>query len=382
MDGYQFLTYKQTVDMFKHSGYDVLEIIKEGVCIANVPELGDRVVAASSTGVKGINPFFLIPADIKGEAEKYAFRFACGLRDWTGPEGAGRMSLYHKRLPLTFEDNWYVQEELNVPKLRVTDRKFIYQDGVETVGEMRLVNKITDAKFHVGVEKTTKVLYQQGQVHFFQGMDLHDVSLVGIDRKVKYTNLGNEVWGDENGYLFIWSMAMMGCDDQTKIYIPHKGRTESMVEDFKFNDGKPIPAGMRKKLCGVDVIDADGKERWKVGVGGEGTKGILMSYMPSIETLALLTFSFNPEGDYLDGRWTKHPMPTDGQALCAYNNNETIPILPGRFHELEAISESIGGGKGSSGTLSSRLIFVTGPREKLEMIVQKGTEHPRIRLAA
>ena len=64
------------------------------------------------------------------------------------------------------------------------------------------------------------------------------------------------------------------------------------------------------------------------------------------------------------------------------HNDPSNPALPGRFHELEAISPRLDLKKGEEASLSSRLIFLSGERQKLEEIVRKMTGFEDLKLVA
>ena len=381
MGQYKFTSYETAVGMAKDAGHAVQELSIGAMKVATIPSLGDRVLAVSFGDTKAdTNPLFLneYVIGLAKPPEPMLFPYGFGKRIWTGPEGGGNHSLYHKAIPLTFEGNWFVPEGMNVPRLK---RVVPSGDGsrVATRSEMNLRNLRGD-EYNVGILSSTGVMVPN-EISGLVGYSLDGVESVGFSRSVTYKNQGDKAWAAP---IFIWDVTMMGADDGTKMIVPYNGQGESAVEDYNFDeDGKPIPEHKRQQLDGVDVITADGLKRWKIGVGADRASGVAMSYIPSIDALALIFYDVLSEASHMVNKWTDDPELTGGAMMEGYSNDETFSGLRGRFHELEVHGPNLLLAPNEAGqSLTTRVLFLRGPTPKLEKIVQLHAGNSRLRLIA
>jgi len=377
MTAHDFMKYKDMVTLLRDSGFKVKEVMIGNAIAATVPELGDRVAAISWAGKDGINPLFGQEFDITGGegSQELIFRYAFGIRDWVGPEGAGDYSFFHKELPLTFEGNWFVPEALNIPKMVSTEG--CNQHVQRSMNDHATLYNLKGNEFKIGFGKQTNIIGSASRLWFLDGLDLEGVDVTGVRRRTTFSNEGENAWNEGYGMPFIWTLAMIGSDEGTKLFVPYSG---GEVVDYEFDDGKPIPPEMRKSYEGVDVITANGMQRYKIGLAPEHALGMAASYIPSLDCVALLVYQVASAGNYIDGRWTDTPIITGGHCLNAYNNLGNNPQLPGYFHELEATSPRLELAPEESDHLDTCLVFLHGPIDKLEKVVQKTVRSDQVTL--
>lgn len=252
MPDYPFMRYMDTVKLFRDERFDVIELHQGKLWLATVPQLGDRVIAISYAGRRGKNPFYVVEDDIRRNLD-LPFPYAVGMHEWTGPEGCGDMTLYHRKFEKgkLLPKNWMVQQQVNTPGFEVK-----YQNNIlVTSGDMSIQN-LRGNQFYVGVGKVTFLLGKE-QAESSLNTDLSNLEVAGVQRSVTYKNQGSIKWNSKHGYLSIWTLSMIGSDSCTEVFVPHYGGRVSPVRDLKF-DGSKIPDDIRVQFPGVDAVLADG----------------------------------------------------------------------------------------------------------------------------
>jgi hypothetical protein len=121
----------------------------------------------------------------------------------------------------------------------------------------------------------------------------------------------------------------------------------------------------------MEIISANGLVKWKIGLNQKNAFGIVLSYIPSISTLAVLKYTIE-DGNYMSNKWTPEPQLGNGAVMEAYNNYGLDQKLPGRFHELEVHSPNLSLMPGEeSKPLRTSLIFFIGEKTNLLTIAKE-----------
>lgn len=361
------LTYKQTVDMIRDKGYRYHELRSNHKRIAIVPKLGDRIVAVCARSVDEPNPFYISPESLD-ESHKLFGLF--GKRTWTGPRGAGNISLF-----LDKKNGEYIPEAINIPDLSKSS-----EDSEPFLDVCKGTMNIDNARgstFKIGVRSETSIMPDN---FFKQARGYEDIEIVAIQRNVKYKNLENHEWGHLHGNIFIWDISMLVSDDETEVILPFKGRegtsNDCYIDYYDFGDYKGVPKEKRASLEDVEVLRADGQDKWKLGLSAHYSKGFVISYIPIINTLAVLIYYPVIQGYYMSNKPTDTPELQGGPVLEVFNNGSDEN---GRFHQLEVHSPNLTLRPKDVAYLNTKMIFLKGEKGSLEEIARELTENNQIR---
>lgn len=363
------LSYRQTIDLIRQAGYNIVELRKGDTRVAISPDLAGRVVATTVSGPDGFNPLFLNPVDVLGgpAADKLVFRGAIGARDWLGPEGCGDMSFYFHEKPLVFE-NWYVNDDHNLPRLKVAGSAT--QRQVTTVGEIHVSN-LRGNKFDIELRQQVQLLSDPTGL---LGLALNEpVDAVGFERQTSFKNIGNHAWNEDYGHAMIWYLLMLRATDNMYIMAPFQDGPGPEVVDYNFNDGQPIPPDRLIVRPGKQYIifRADARLRGKIGMSPARSRGVACALDLDRNMVTVLRFDVDRNAEYLNNLWTEEPQTTGGNCMDAYSNTRTNEALPGPFCEIEAVSPRLELAPGETGTLRTVSVFIKADADTLKDIVRQ-----------
>jgi len=339
--------------------------------VAVVPQYQGRVMTSTSGGDDGLSLGWVNRTLIaSGAFEEHINVFGGEDRFWLGPEGGQYAIFFAPGTEFTLDD-WFTPAPIDTEPYKLV-RKL--DDSALFRHDFALTNK-SGTTFQVGVEREICLLDRAVAIDTV-GMAVPDgVSVVAYETRNRVTNTGDSAWKKETGLLSIWILGMYNPSDRTTMVIPIRPGPEAQL-GYKVNDtyfGK-IPADRLLVKDDIMFFKGDGKQRGKLGVNPQRSKGVAGSYDAANRVLTVVWFN-QPEEyvGYVNNMWELQKEPYSGDAIMSYNDGPLGPGLPplGPFYELETSSPALALYPNESYMHVHRTIHMQGAEADLNDIAQK-----------
>jgi hypothetical protein len=336
-----------------------------------VPEYQGRVMTSTLDGESGYG-FGWINYEKIGEGAMDERFNAYGGEDrfWLGPEG-GQFSLFHKAGGEFTLDNWYVPKQIDAEKFTVVDKT---SDQVKMEAEFSISN-YSGTEFHVGVERTVRLLDMGEISRSLQAGSLEGLQAVGFESENHLYNRGDSAWAREKGLLSIWVLGMYNPGDEVVIFIPYSqdgsGSSGEIVNDSYFGE---VPPERLKVDEGVVYFSGDGKYRSKIGLNWMRAKDFLGSYDPERNVLTIVKYNKPEENsEYVKSMWEIMDDPYAGDVVNSYNDGPPEPGAKplGPFYELETSSPVRPLQPGEEITHIHQTFHIRGTEQQLDGLTQE-----------
>ncbi len=355
-------------------------ILKDGdAAIVVVPEYQGRVMTTTARGDYGTSSGWInydlvkqgvLPPEKSADVHMYAF--GGEERFWMGPEGGQYAIFFAPNTPFD-EEHWFTPDPIDNEPWKVAEQS---DKALVFTRDLDLQNH-SGTKFKVGVKRTVTLLHSTEAEKILGGEVSSALSMVAYQTVNTVTNKGEVEWKKDTGLLSIWLLSMFKPSPTTTVFIPYKKGSEAelgpVVNDDYFG---PVPPDRLKTEEGVIYFKADGKERGKIGVAPQRSKGIAGSYYPLAQRMTLLMYTQPKEYiGYVNSMWEEQKEPYKGDALNSYNDG---PMKSGEqmgsFYELESSSPALALKPGESGTHTQTIIHIYGDEDNLQEVLSKVAE--------
>jgi hypothetical protein len=350
---------------------DAFVLTKGASRVAVVPQYQGRVMTSTSGGADGLSLGWVNRKLIaSGTFEQHINVFGGEDRFWLGPEGGQYAIFFAPGTEFTLDD-WFTPAPIDTEPYKLV-RKL--DDSALFRHDFALTNK-SGTTLQVGVDREICLLDRAAAVDTV-GMAIPDgVSVVAYETRNRVTNAGDSAWKKETGLLSIWILGMYNPSDGTTMVIPIRPGPEAQL-GYKVNDtyfGK-IPADRLVVKDDIMFFKGDGKQRGKLGVNPQRSKGVAGSYDAANRVLTVVWFNQPKEYvGYVNNMWELQKEPYSGDAIMSYNDGPLGPGLPplGPFYELETSSPALALYPNESYLHVHRTIHMQGAEADLNAIAQK-----------
>lgn len=286
-------------------------------------------------------------------------------RFWLGPEG-GQFALYFKKGDPFDGDHWQTPAAIDSEAFRLADMTPSSATFTRTI---ELIN-YSGTPLTIGVERTVSLL-PVSEIEQLVGTKTDSLKVVGIRSDNTIINRGQNAWTTKTGMPSIWILGMMNASPSSTIIVPFKTGTGNPINDSYF--GK-VPADRLKIGENAALFKADANYRSKIGVSPARATQWLGSYDPSLKTLTLVTYSYDPANQlYVNSAWELQKDPFSGDVINAYNDGPMKPGQPqmGQFYEMESSSPAAALSPNGRLRHQHTTIHLQGPESALNSIAQK-----------
>jgi len=286
-------------------------------------------------------------------------------RFWLGPEG-GQFALYFKKGDPFDGDHWQTPAAIDTEPFKLATKN---SSSATFTRNVELTN-YSGNQFNIGIERTVSLL-PVAEIDQLLGIKTDSLKAIGVRSDNVITNRGQKAWTTETGMPSIWILGMMNASPSSTIIVPFKAGAGDPINDSYF--GK-VPAERLKIGKTAALFKADAKYRSKIGVSPARATQWLGSYDPSVKTLTLVTYSFDPANrQYVNSAWELQKDPFSGDVINAYNDGPMKPGQPqmGQFYEMESSSPAAALQPGGHLRHQHTTIHLQGPESQLNSIAQK-----------
>jgi hypothetical protein len=338
---------------------------------AVVPAYQGRVMTSTWGGDGGLSLGWVNRKLIaSGTFERHINVFGGEDRFWLGPEGGQFAVFFAPGTEFTLDD-WFTPAPIDTEPYKLVSK---HEDRALFRHDFALTNK-SGTPFQVGVEREVCLL-DRAVATDTVGMPIaNGVSVVAYETRNCVTNTGDSAWKKETGLLSIWILGMYNPSDRTTVVIPIRAGADAEL-GYKVNDtyfGK-IPAERLVVKDDILFFKGDGKQRGKLGVTPQRSKGVVGSYDAANRVLTVVWFNQPKEHvGYVNNMWELQKEPYSGDAIMSYNDGPLGPGLPplGPFYELETSSPALALYPNESYTHVHRTIHLQGTEADLNGIAKK-----------
>jgi hypothetical protein len=250
-------------------------------------------------------------------------------RFWLGPIGSEYSLFYNQK---TIEsDNWYIPKAIDTQEYQLIK----YSDTtVEFFASLNVKNNIGTPFY---IELTRKVsLFSLAEIEAELQIKIpNTIKSVGFQSNNTIKNVGED-WQQENGLIAPWILGMFQGNDESVAIFPFKESEEDTLEVSTYLN--PLNQDRLKEVDHTICYKTDGNYRSKVGLKPENTQSIFGHYNAKDSVLTIITYSYNPDGDYLSCNEVEEDVLFGGDVVSSYNNQ--IPSGTPSFFELESAGEA------------------------------------------
>lgn len=376
-------TYQDDLALLKRHT-EVIELVSGSARVAIAPAWQGRVMTSTATGPEGtgfgwINPE-VIAQGIKPEAERSGLAqhihvFGGEERLWFGPEGGPFALFFPPRVEQTFA-NWKTPAAIDTEPFEVSGKPTA--QSADFTCSFRLQNR-AGSTFDLQVTRRVSLTPPDQLAKLLGGEIPATVRAVAYTTENTVKNSGDQAWTRETGAPSIWLLGMFNPTPETTITIPFTPGDPATLGPIA-NTGYfgEIPASRIQFTDSVLFYKGDGKERGKIGIPPNRSKGIAGSWQADRGTLTLVTIqpAANPAAaswPYVDSQWKEDVDPFGGDVINSYNDGPPEPGAKplGPFYELETSSPALLLKPGESHTHTQTTLHLTGPREALDPIARR-----------
>ena len=306
----------------------------------------------------------------KGKLEEHIYIFGGEERFWLGPEGGQFAIFFRPGAKFEFSD-WATPAAIDTDVFEIASQN----ESSATFKHATKLTNFSGTEFHVGIERTVKLL-DRAAVSEILSVELPgELKLVGYETDNKITNTGANAWTPDSGLLSIWILGMYNPSPKTTVVIPIvDGEAEAIgpkvIDDYF---GK-VPAEYLQVKGKQIFFKGDGTRRGKIGVTPQRSTGIAGSYDADGKVLNIVTYNVQqaPNG-FVNSKWELQEKPFSGDVINSYNDGSPEPgVAPlGPFYELETSSPAAALNANETMTHVQRTMHIHGSEEALDPLAKQ-----------
>lgn len=326
-----------------------------------------RVMTSAASGDTG-QSFGWLNYDLisSGKLAPHINAFGGEERFWLGPEGGQYALFFAPGKKFTFED-WQTPgliDTMHYTMMQQSDTSVTYQQSGSIVNN-------SGTLFQMNITRTIRLL-DQGTAASLLGVALPEgLRCVAYETDNKVTNTGDTAWQKERGLVSIWLLGMFKPSDRTAIVAPFHplpGARKYITDDYF---GK-IPEARLTVKDSLLLFRGDGRSRGKLGLSPLIAKRGAGSIDLQNNSLTVLLYEVNAQGDYVNSKWEQQKEPFKGDAVNCYNDG---PLADGGqmgpFYEVESSSDARALKPGESIQYRQQTMHFEGSREALQALAAK-----------
>jgi len=332
--------------------------------VAVVPAFQGRVMTSTLAGPGGAS-FGWINHDLLSSKAPQPHIHAYGgeERFWLAPEG-GQFSVFFKPGDAFDFAHWQTPALLDTVAFEVkeaTKTKAIFTK------KATLLNH-SGTRFDFDIRRTIRTLGRAEVAKQLAARPGKGLRMVAYESENSLTNTGTD-WQRDQGLLAIWILGMFKASDHATIVVPLRPNAQGRVALTDDYFGK-VPADRLKVKAGVAYFKADGQARSKIGVAPGSSQGVAGSF--DGQTLTIIQFDLDPQGDYLSSAWERHENPYAGDVFNSYNDGLNAEgKRMGILYELESTSAAKALKKGERLIHRHRTVHFSGDRAQLDALAKE-----------